>query len=361
VRVAYNPDREKQKAARRLYIALIQPLLPIQEHPMTDQLDPILSGQTSDVYFMRTKHIMEMENLNPIVSIEVFPSADGVLCGITEVITLLRRVLPEGADVWALEEGTLMQSKEVVLRVTAPYRSFVLYETVYLGILAHESGWATAARACVQAAGDIPVISFGARHVHPSAAPYMEYAAIIGGCAGCATSAGAELAGIVPSGTIPHALCLVMGDTVTATKAFDRYIPADVRRIALVDTFKDEAEESLRVAEALGANLWGVRLDTPRERGRVTPDLVREVRVRLDQAGYKHVKIVVSGGIDPARIELFREREAPVDAFGVGSAISGAPPIDFTADIKEIERRPVAKRGRIPGLTPNPRLKRIDL
>jgi nicotinate phosphoribosyltransferase len=328
---------------------------------MADQLDPILSGQTSDVYFLRTKHIMEMEDLNPIVSMEIFPSADGVLCGIKEVMALLRRALPQDVEVWTLDEGTLMQSKEVVLRITAPYRSFVLYETAYLGILAHESGWATAARACVQAAGDIPVISFGARHVHPSVAPHMEYAAIMGGCACCATSAGAELAGIVPSGTIPHALCLVMGDTVKATKAFDRYIPGDVRRIALVDTFKDEAEESLRVAEALGDNLWGVRLDTPRERGRVTPDLVREVRVRLDQAGYGHVKIVVSGGIDPARIELFREREAPVDAFGVGSAISGAPPIDFTADIKEIEGRPVAKRGRIPGLTPNARLKRIDL
>ena len=328
---------------------------------MVDQLDPILSGHTSDVYFVRTKHIMEMENLNPIVSMEVFPSADGVLCGIKETISLLRQALSQDAEVWALEEGTLMQSKEVVLRITAPYRSFVLYETAYLGMLAHESGWASAARACVQAAGDIPVISCGARHVHPSAAPHMEYAAIVGGCSGCATSAGAELAGIVPSGTIPHALCLVMGDTVKATKAFDRHIPTDVRRIALVDTFKDEAEESLRVAQALGHHLWGVRLDTPRERGRVTPDLVREVRVRLDQAGYEHVRIVVSGGIDPARIGLFRERGAPVDAFGVGSAISGAPPIDFTADIKEIEGRPVAKRGRIPGLTLNQRLKRIDL
>jgi nicotinate phosphoribosyltransferase len=328
---------------------------------MTDQLDQILSGQTSDVYFVRTKHIMEMEDLNPAVSMEVFPSADGLLCGIKEATTLLQQVLPQDAELWALEEGTLMQAKVVVLRITAPYRSFVLYETAYLGILAHESGWATAARACVQAAGDIPVISFGARHVHPSVAPYMEYAAIVGGCTSCATSAGAELAGIVPSGTIPHALCLVMGDTVTATEAFDHHIPTDVRRIALVDTFKDEAEESLRVAQALGDNLWGVRLDTPRERGRVTPDLVQEVRVRLDQAGFGHVRIVVSGGIDPARIELFRERKAPVDAFGVGSAISGASPLDFTADIKEIEGQPVAKRGRIPGLTQNARLKRIDL
>jgi nicotinate phosphoribosyltransferase len=39
----------------------------------------------------------------------------------------------------------------------------------------------------------------------------------------------------------------------------------------------------------------GVRLDTPSERGGVTPDLVKEVRARLDQAGFSYVKIFVSG------------------------------------------------------------------
>jgi hypothetical protein len=36
----------------------------------------------------------------------------------------------------------------------------------------------------------------------------------------------------------------------------------------------------------------------------------------------------------------------------------GARPIDFTADIKEVEGKPVAKRGRIPGIITNPRLQR---
>jgi nicotinate phosphoribosyltransferase len=156
-------------------------------------------------------------------------------------------------------------------------------------------------------------------------------------------------------------MILVFGDTVEATLAFDRHMPADVNRVALVDTFKDEAEETLRVAAALGRRLWGVRLDTPPERGRVTPDLVREVRARLDQAGYTWVKIVVSGGVSADRIRLFREREAPVDLFGVGSAISSAAPIDFTGDLKVVAGRDVAKRGRIPGITANPRLQRVDL
>jgi len=247
------------------------------------------------------------------------------------------------------------------LRIRAPYPSFAIYETAYLGMLAHETGWATAARACVEAARGIPIVSFGARHVHPEVSARMEYAALVGGCEGCATPAGARLVGQQASGTMPHALILCYGDTVEAMRAFDRLEPAEVRRIALVDTFKDEAEESSRVASAFGGALWGVRLDTPSERGRVTAELVKEVRARLDQAGFGHVRIVVSGGIDPARIRYFVERQAPVDSFGVGSAISGAAPIDFTADIKEIEGLSVAKRGRIPGITNNPRLERVRL
>jgi nicotinate phosphoribosyltransferase len=321
----------------------------------------VLAGDTADVYFVRSKQILDAEGLSPTVTMEVFCNRAGLLCGMKEALALLARVLPPGAEVWALDEGQTMDEKEVVLRITAPYASFALYETAYLGMLAHESGWATAARACVEAAAPIPVISFGARHVHPDVAARLEYAAIVGGCVGCATTAGARLAGIQPSGTIPHALILCMGDTVAAALAFDKHIDPAVPRIVLVDTFKDEAEEALRVAAALGHRLWGVRLDTPAERGRVTPELVKEVRARLDQAGYPHVRIVVSGGLDANRIRLFRERRAPVDAFGVGSAISAAPPIDFTADIKVIEGRNVAKRGRIPGITENPRLKRVNL
>ena len=134
-------------------------------------------------------------------------------------------------------------------------------------------------------------------------------------------------------------------------------MPADSPRIILVDTFKDEAEETLRVAEALGERLDGVRLDTPGERGGVTQGLVQEIRARLDLGGFQNVKLFVSGGINPERIVALAE--AGADAFGVGSYISSAHPLDMTMDLKEIEGRPLAKRGRIPGITPNPRLVRF--
>ncbi|MDA0232947.1 MAG: nicotinate phosphoribosyltransferase, partial [Chloroflexi bacterium] len=141
--------------------------------------------------------------------------------------------------------------------------------------------------------------------------------------------------------------------------AFDRHMPVEVPRVALVDTFKDEAEEAMAVAKALRERLRGIRLDTPAQRGGVTPALVHEVRARLDQAGYNHVDIYVSGGVTPERIRGFDDSEAPVSVFAVGFYIASARPVVFTADIKEIDGRPIAKRGRIPGITVNPRLARI--
>jgi nicotinate phosphoribosyltransferase len=327
----------------------------------------VLSGQTADVYFERAQAILQAEHLDPVVVMEVFSRDAGILCGAAEVHAFLGRVLGPGNGhdpapvVESLSDGDPFDSKEVVMRIEARYSAFGLYETAVLGTLAQCSGWATAARQIVDAAAPIPVIGFGARHVHPSVADQMDYASVVGGCIGASTPAGARMAGLSPTGTMPHALVLIFGDTVRAAEAFDRHIDPDVPRIVLVDTFKDEAEEALRVADALGDRLWGVRLDTPSERGRVTPDLVKEVRARLDMAGHRHVKIVVSGGLDAERIGVFKDAEAPVDSFAVGSAISDASPIDFTGDLKQIDGKPIAKRGRIPGRTENPRLRRLAL
>lgn len=322
--------------------------------------ESVLSGETADIYFVRTKEILEKEGFNPVVTMEVFSRGNGILCGMKEVLTLLEKVLPEeNRVVWALSEGASFETKEVVLRITAPYQSYAEYETAYLGMLTHGSGWATAARECVDAAKGIPVLSFGARHIHPSSVGAMEYAAMVGGCSGCASSIGANLAGTNPIGTIPHALILAMGDTAKATLAFDKHMPTDIPRVALVDTFRDEPEESVIVAKAMKGKLKAVRLDTPSELGGVTADLVNETRARLDQSGFNDVKIYISGGMTPDRIRHFVNSGAPVDTFAVGSYISGAKPIDFTADIHEIDGKPIAKRGRTPGITASPRLNRV--
>ncbi len=319
--------------------------------------EEILAGLTADVYFVKANEVLRGRNKEAtIVTAEIFARRDGVLAGTGEVFALLKG---KPLRIWALAEGERFSAKEVVMRIQGPYQEFGIHETAILGILASSCGWATAAAECKEAADGAGLLSFGARHVHPAVAPVMERAAIIGGADGASCILGAKLMDREPMGTLPHAVFLIVGDTVEVAKTYDELLPPDAARLILVDTFKDEAEETLRVAEALGKKLAGIRLDTPSERGGVTPDLVREVRSRLDMGGFEHVKVFVSGGINPERIRLLKS--AGADSFGVGSYISGATPIDMTMDLKEIAGKAIAKRGRIPGITANPRLKEINI
>lgn len=342
---------DSEQAVRALTVSPDRPLFSA-EH------DEIIRGETADVYFIKTMQVLRAEGKadTPVVA-EIFPRSEGLLAGVEEALRLLKSRPPElgPIEVWAMDEGQHFSPKDVVMRIHGPYSAFGIYETALLGILAQSSGWATAARRVVQAAGGKPVSSFGARHVHPAVAPVMERAALLGGASGAACILGAKLAGREPVGTVPHALMLILGDTVVGTLAYHRHTEPESPRTILVDTYKDEAEEAMRVAEALGDALQGIRLDTPAERGGVTPDLVAELRARLDQAGYRHVKIFVSGGLTPERVGALAA--AGADAFGVGSYISSAPPIDMTLDLKEVNGKPVAKRGRIPGIQANPRLR----
>jgi nicotinate phosphoribosyltransferase len=316
----------------------------------------IETGLTSDIYFIRTRDLLgEMGLGDTEVTAEIFSSRSGIIAGIDESLYLLRN---KTLEVWALPEGETMGAKEVVMRIRGRYSDFGIFETALLGIMASSSAWATAASHCKEAAGTKKVICYGARHLHPAVAPVMERAAIIGGADACSCVLGALLLGRKPVGTVPHAAFLIAGDTVKLAKAYDLFVDSETPRIILVDTFKDEIEEALRVAEALGKNLDGIRLDTPGERGGVTPGLVREARARLNQAGFEQVQIVVSGGLTPERIVLLAE--AGADSFGVGSYISREPAIDMTMDLKEVEGRPLAKRGRIPGITDNQRLQKIS-
>jgi len=317
--------------------------------------EEIEKGLTTDIYFVRAQEILKHLQLdNTIVTAEIFPREEGVFAGIQEVYNLLKG---KKIRLWSLEEGEKFELKDTVVRIEGPYSEFGVFETVILGILASSSAWATAAHKCKDAAGAKKVVCFGSRHIHPAVAPVMERSALIGGIDGASCILGAKLSGKKPQGTIPHTVMIISGDTIKAAQAYNVCMPKDIPRIILIDTFKDEAEESIRVASALREDLLGVRLDTPSERGGVTPDLVKEVRVRLDQAGFPNIKIFVSGGLTPERISILNKE--PVDAFGVGSYISDTSPIDMTLDIKEVKGKPIAKRGRIPGRIENLKLKRI--
>jgi nicotinate phosphoribosyltransferase len=311
--------------------------------------DEIKRGEIADVYFTHTVKILQEKGIQSRATAEVMLKALpadwswGVLAGIEELAYLLEG-LP--INVFAMDEGTLFQPFQPVVVLEGRYLDYAVYETALLGILCQASGIATKASRCKKVAGDKPVISFGARRMHPAIAPMIERNAFIGGCDGVAVVKSAELIGEVPRGTVPHALILIMGDAVEVIKAFHQIIEPQVKRIALVDTFSDEKLEAIKVAEVMGDDLFAVRLDTPSSRRGDMAQILEEVRWELDYRGFNHIKLFVSGGLNEYSIGRLNK---VADAYGVGTSISNAPVINFSFDIVEIDGSPIAKKGKLSG------------
>jgi nicotinate phosphoribosyltransferase len=314
-----------------------------------------------------------------------------------------------------------------VIRVRGRYRDFALLETPTLGILTRASRVATNVYNTLAAARGKPVLFFPARfdlHEVQAADGYaynlavqrfnLDYRTRVGSFV--STDAQGDWWGGAGGGTVAHAaIACFFGDTAAAMLAFARVRPAAIPRIALVDFNNDSVADSLRTLEAMFARyrehvdagneeeakkykLYGVRLDTsgsvrdvnvpplgdPALDLGVTPRLVFTVRQELDRAWerwelpvtwidrastYCHeVKIVVTGGFNPKKIERFEKLGVPADIYGVGSSLfnnseAQSTITDFTADVvrAKVNGRwiDVAKVGR--RACDNPEMESVDL
>ena len=336
-------------------------------------VEQIRAGLYTDTYFNRSREILLAEGKSPRVTIQVTGKQVGYLSGIDESIALLKLCSDDWSalNVHALVEGDFYDDWETVMTIEGPYTSFIHLETIYLGLLTRRTTICTNARALVEAARPKPVMFFGARDDHFLTQPGDGYAAASGGILSFSTDAQASLVGRKGVGTIPHALIAAFrGDTIKATRAFAKHVDPSVDLVALVDYDNDSVKTSIEVAKAMEGRLWGVRLDTGenmvdrslfsqmgafRPTG-VNPQLVWNVRNALDEEGFGDVKIVVSGGFDAERIEVFEEEGVPVDVYGVGAALYEGR-YDFTADIVMVDGKPQAKAGR--ALKENPRLAKV--
>ncbi len=319
--------------------------------------EEIKKGETTDIYFVRTKQVIKAKGLSRTPAIADVTAGKlpngwpwGILCGIEEVANLFEGV---AVDVYAMPEGSVFYHEDIrgirepVMRIEGAYGEYCVYETPMLGLLCQASGIATRSARLRKIVGEKTLISFGIRRMHPALSPMIDRASYIGGFDGVSSLSGAKLLGVEPTGTMPHALIIVFGDQVKAWKAFDEVVSPEVPRIALVDTYFDEKMEAVMAAEALKERLYGVRLDTPASRKGDFTEIIREVRWELDIRGFNHVKIFVSGGINEENIKELSD--AGADGFGVGTSVSNAPTIDFAMDIVEIDGKLCAKRGKMGG------------
>jgi len=334
-------------------------------------VEKIRTGWYSDKYFVRTKEVLERDRRHTRVLMQVFCRKQAILCGVDEAIAILKLcvVNSENLTIRALRDGNRVKALETVMTIEGDYSTFAHLETVYLGVLARGTAVATAVKKVIDAAAGRPVLFFPARFDHYRVQESDGYAAFIAGAVDVSTDAQGSLWGGKGIGTIPHGLIAAYnGDTVRAAKAFDKYMPKDISRMVLVDFDNDCIGSSLAVARVLGKRLWGVRFDTASDvrdksvkgRGKnsygVSPELCRKARKSFNEAGFGHVKIIVSSGFNEQRIRNFVKLGVPFDAVGVGSSLFREK-IDFTADVVMVEGKPCAKVGR--QYNPNPRLQLV--
>jgi nicotinate phosphoribosyltransferase len=345
--------------------------------------EKIREGYYTDAYFNYTKQLLEEKGRHPEVTMQVFQKHESVLGGIDEAIAVLKlcsgRHTPEGfesgwaeLDVRALYEGDQIAPFEPVLTIEGDYSLFAHLETVYLGCMARRTRVMRNVREVVEAAGGKPILFFPARHDHWLVQTGDGWAAHVAGAIGVSTDAQASWWGGRGVGTVPHGLIAAYGgDTVAAARDFAARFGDEMNVVVLVDFANDSVRTSLEVADALGEKLWGVRLDTSNflvdralwhEMGEfdpkgVNPVLAERVRQALDGAGHERLRIVASGGFDADKIRRFERVGAPVDAYGVGSALLRGEN-DYTADVVRVDGRECAKVGR--HHKPNPRLEPVD-
>lgn len=236
-------------------------------------------------------------------------------------------------DVWAVPEGTPVFGHEPLLRVTAPHIEAQLVETALLTVVTFQTTIASKAARVVYAAGGRDVMEFGSRRAHgPEAAMLAARAAYVSGCASTSNVEAGFRFGVPLAGTMAHSWVTSFEDEVDA---FRKY--ADVfgpRAIFLIDTY-DSVDAARRIV-ASGLRPRAVRLDSG--------DLValsREVRAVLDAGGLGATRILASGDLDEWAIRDIVAAGAPIDGFGVGTALAtsrDAPALGGVYKQVEIER-----------------------
>jgi nicotinate phosphoribosyltransferase len=142
-------------------------------------------------------------------------------------------------------------------------------------------------------------------------------ATYIAGCTGTSNVLAGFTYGIPVFGTMAHSYVMAFENEVEAFRAFAKTFPD--KPTLLIDTYNDlvGAENAAIIAkelEAKGRKLGGVRLDS----GDLA-ETSKKVRRLLDEKGLSYVSIFASGDLDEYRIDELLQKNAKIDAFGVGT------------------------------------------
>lgn len=224
-------------------------------------------------------------------------------------------------DVWAIEEGTPIFPHEPILTVRGPVIQSQFIESMILLIINHQSLIATKASRIVRSAAGRPVMEFGTRRAHGSAAAiYGARATYIAGCAATACTIADREYGIPATGTMAHSWVQMFPTEYDAFKAYAEVYPDNC--VLLVDTYnvlKSGVPAAIKVFKEMKPKSMGIRIDS----GDITY-LTKRARKMLDDAGLSECKIVISNSLDEYIIRDVLLEGAQIDSFGVGERMIAA-------------------------------------
>ncbi len=230
------------------------------------------------------------------------------------------------AEIYSVKEGEVVFPNMPLVSVRGNIIETQLTETLLLNILNLSSLIATKAARMRLVAGDEKILTdFGMRRAHGLGAIHASRATIVGGFDSTSNVFSAFTYDIQASGTMAHSFIQSYDDELTAFRTFAEAFPE--KCILLVDTYNTlnsgvpNAIQVAREMEEKGQQLLGIRLDSG--------DLAYMSKVSrrmLDEAGLDYVKIVVSNQIDEHVIRSLRDQGAPIDAYGVGTAVLTGQP-----------------------------------
>jgi nicotinate phosphoribosyltransferase len=241
-------------------------------------------------------------------------------------------------EVHALPEGTAFFPDEPIVRVTAPLPQAQLVESRLMNILHFQTLIASkAARAVLQAPGKL-LVDFGMRRAHGAeAALYAARATYLAGFSGSSTVLAGQRYGVPVFGTMAHSFIQAHDSESQAFERFARSHPAGTT--LLLDTYDTEgaARKLAQLAPRLAAD--GIRVRAVRLDSGDLADHAFQVRRILDEARLPDVQIFASSGLDEFALhELLAVKQAPIDGFGIGSAMDtsqDAPSLDCAYKLQE--------------------------
>lgn len=223
-------------------------------------------------------------------------------------------------DIDCVPEGTIMFQHEPMLRIQGPIIECQLLETVLLNIWNFQTLVATKAARIRQAAGDSPVLEFGARRAQGIDGSLTgSWAAHVGGADSSSNVLAGKVFGIPVAGTHAHSWVMCFEDELTAFKEYAKAMPNNC--VFLVDTYDTlqgvrHAIEVGRWLKSEGHKLLGIRLDSG--------DLAYlsiEARRLLDEAGFQDTAIVASNDLDENIIASLNAQGASINVWGVGTKL----------------------------------------